>query len=488
MKHKSLIDAKIVSRTIGSLLFFEVAFMLFSAAVAFFYGEDDAPYLLLSAGVTFAVAVLSYFPAKTDLSKLGKREGYLIVTIIWIVFSLFGSLPFYLSGYIPSYTDAFFETISGFTTTGATILEDIERLPHGLLFWRSLMQWLGGMGIIVLSLAVLPVLGIGGMQLYVAEVPGPTKDRLRPRVTQTAKILWTTYALLTMAEALMLVLGGMSLFDAVCHSFTTLSTGGYSTKNMSVAYWDSAFIQYTICAFMFIGGISFAVSYYVIFKGDFKKLVKNEEFKYYTLFFLLFSLGYSLVAIRTTDLSVERAVREGLFQIISIMTGTGFATSDFMIRVPFIWVFLLVLMTFGGCAGSSCGGIKIVRIILLIKNSYLEFKRLLHPNAFLPVKFNGKVVNSQIVTNVLAFIVLFIVMSIFSMLVLTLFGVDFVEACGAVITCISNVGPGIGEIGPSGTYADFPTAAKWYLSFLMLTGRLEIFTVLFLLSPPFWKR
>lgn len=488
MKHKSLIDVKTVARTIGALLFFEVAFMLLSAMVALCYGEDDFPYMLLSAGITFVVAALSYFPTKTDMSKLGKREGYLIVTIIWIVFSVFGSLPFYLSGYIPSYTDAFFETISGFTTTGATILTDIERLPHGLLFWRSLMQWLGGMGIIVLSLAVLPILGVGGMQLYVAEVPGPTKDKLRPRVTQTAKILWTTYALLTAAEALLLFFGGMSLFDAVCHSFATLSTGGYSTKNMSVAYWDSAFIQYTICAFMFIGGVNFAVSYYVLFKGDFKKLLKNEELKYYTIFFLLFSLGYALVVVDTTDLTIERAFREGSFQIISIMTSTGFATSDFMSRVPFLWVFLLVLMTFGGCAGSSCGGIKIVRIILLIKNSYLEFKRLLHPNAFLPVKFNGKVVHSQIVTNVLAFIVLFIVVSIFSMLVLTLFGVEFIEACGAVITCISNVGPGIGDLGPAGTFAELPDAAKWYLSFLMLTGRLEIFTVLFLLSPPFWKR
>ena len=293
MKQDRIINIRLVLQTIGSLLFFEAAFMLIATIISYIYKEPDSSSLLLSFAITLGVALISYFSKKRDsLQHVGKREGYLIVAFIWIVFSAFGSLPFFISEYIPEYTDAFFETMSGFTTTGATILNNIETLPHGLLFWRSIIQWLGGMGIIVLSLAILPIFGIGGMQLYVAEFPGPTKDKLRPRVAQTAKLLWGIYIMLTLIETLLLTIGGMNFFDAICHSFTTMATGGYSTKNESIAYWNSPFIEYVVIFFMMVAGINYTIIYSAL-KGNFKKLYQSEELKFY----LLFGLGFSFITV-----------------------------------------------------------------------------------------------------------------------------------------------------------------------------------------------
>jgi trk system potassium uptake protein TrkH len=488
MKKDRLLNIKLVFHVLGTLLFFEAGFLLISAAVSFLYRENDLFPLLISFGITFGTALMCFLLFKKEKSEpLNKREGYLVVTSVWIIFSLFGSLPFFISGYIPSYTDAFFETISGFTTTGASILTDVESLPHGLLFWRSIIQWLGGMGIIVLSLAIMPILGIGGMQLYVAEVPGPTKDKLRPRVAQTAKLLWSIYALLTIMEILLLLVGGMNLYDSVCHAFATMSTGGFSTKNASIAYWDSPFIEYIITLFMLIAGINYTVIYFAI-KGNFKKLANSEELKFY----LLFAFGFSFITmvglLLTQNIQTEEALRASSFQVVSVMTGTGFATADYMQWAPFLWTLMFIIMLIGGCAGSASGGLKTVRVALLLKNSYYEFKRLLHPNAVIPVKFNHKVVPAPIVTNVLAFIVLFAIIAVISLLIFVLLGIGFVEAAGSVVTCMSNVGPGLGNVGPSGNFAHFPDTAKWYMSFLMLTGRLEIFTVLFLFAPSFWKK
>jgi trk system potassium uptake protein TrkH len=488
MKKDKLLNIKLVSYVLGTLLFFEAGFLLISALVALLYGENDLLPLFISFGITLMVALCCFLLFRKEKSEpLNKREGYLVVTFVWIIFSLFGSLPFFFSGYIPSYTDAFFETISGFTTTGASILTDVERLPHGLLFWRSIIQWLGGMGIIVLSLAIMPIFGIGGMQLYVAEVPGPTKDKLRPRVAQTAKLLWSIYALLTVIEILLLCVGGMNLYDSICHAFTTMSTGGFSTKNTSISYWNSPFIEYIIILFMLIAGINYTVIYFAI-KGNFKKLIHNEELKFY----LLFALGFSVITMTalliTQNFEAEEAFRVSSFQVISVMTGTGFATADYMQWIPFLWTLMFVIMLIGGCAGSASGGLKTVRVALLLKNSYSEFKRLLHPNAVIPVKFNQKVVPSTIVTNVLAFIVLYAIIAVISLLVFVVLGIEFLESAGTVVSCLSNVGPGLGAIGPSGNYAHFPDMAKWYMSFLMLTGRLEVFTVLFLLAPSFWKK
>ena len=488
MKQDRIIDIRQVLHTLGSLLFFEAAFMLIAAVVSCVCGEPDFHALLLSFGITLGVALLSYFSKKEDHQRhLEKREGYLIVALIWVVFSVFGSLPFFISGYIPAYTDAFFETMSGFTTTGATILNNVEALPHGLLFWRSIIQWLGGMGIIVLSLAILPILGIGGMQLYVAEFPGPIKDKLRPRVTQTAKLLWGIYALLTLTEAILLKIGGMGIFDAICHSFTTIATGGFSTKNANIAYWNSPFIQYVIIFFMMVAGMNYTIIYSAL-KGNFKKLFQNEELKFYLLFAFVFSFITVIGLLFTQNLGVEESVRTGTFQVVSLLTGTSYCTANYLNWIPFLWTLMFFIMIIGGCAGSAAGGLKVVRVALLLKNSYYEFKRLLHPNAVIPVKFNQRVVPVQIITNVLAFVVLYALIAIISILIFTLLGINFVESVGTVVSCLSNVGPGLGSVGPMDNYSLFPDAAKWYTSFLMLTGRLEIFTVLFVLTPSFWKK
>ena len=488
MRQERLFNIKIIIHVLGSLLLFEAGFMLIAVAVSFSYGEPDFVPLLLSFVITLSTAVVSYFAfRKENLQEIEKREAYSIVTFIWIVFSLFGSLPFFISGYIPEYTDAFFETISGFTTTGATILDDVEALPHGLLFWRSMIQWIGGMGIIVFFLAVLPIFGIGGIHLYGAEMPGPIKNKLRPRIAQTAKILWGIYTALTLMETVLLYIGGMSLFDAVCQSFCTMSTGGYSTKNASIAHWNSPFIEYVITFFMMIAGMNYAVIYLTII-GKFKKLYRNEELRFY----LLFGFGFSFIIMTgllfTEGLNLEPAFRTSVFQVFSMMTGTGYITVDYMFWIPFLWSLLLFIMIIGGCAGSAAGGVKAVRVAVLFKNSYYEFRRLLHPNAVIPVKFNRKVLPAQIVTNVLAFVVLYALIVIVSILILTLFGIDFVDSTGATVSCMSNVGPAIGTIGSSGNFSQYPDIVKWYMGFLMLVGRLEIFTILSLLFPSFWKK
>ncbi len=488
MKQSGIINIKLVLHTLGSLLFFEAAFMLIAAVVAYLYGEQDAQSLFLSSMITLVVALFSYFFIKKDPDEqFEQRDGYLFVALIWVVFSLFGSLPFIISGYVPRYVDAFFETMSGFSTTGATIFTDVEVLPHGLLLWRSIIAWLGGMGIIVLSLAILPIFGIGGMQLYSAEIPGPTKVKLHPRVAQTAKLLWSIYILLTLVEIILLKIGGMGLFDAVCHAFTTMSASGFSTKNASVAYWNSPFIEYVFIIFMVVTGINYGVIYSTL-KGNFKKFYQNEELKFYLFFLLGFSLITTAGLLFTGNMDVEASARTATFQVVSLMTGTAFSTANYLNWTPFLWILMCFIMLIGGCAGSTTAGLKVVRVSLLLKNSYYEFKRLLHPNAVIPVKFNQKVVPAQIITNILAFVVLYALIAIISVLVFALMGLGFAESVGSSVTFLSNVGPGLGMFGPVDNYSQFPDAAKWYASFLMLTGRLEIFTVLFVLMPSFWKR
>jgi trk system potassium uptake protein TrkH len=483
-----MLNLRFISYVLGLLLVVEAVFMLLSGTVALIYGEYDFQYHLISAGICIALGGTIAFLTRGVDKHIGKREGYIIVSMVWIVFSLFGLLPFWLSGAIPSFTDAFFETMSGFTTTGSSILNDIEAMPHGLLFWRSLIQWLGGMGIIVLSLAILPILGVGGMQLFVAEVPGPVPDKLHPRIAETAKRLWVIYLSFTVVETVLLWLGGMSLFDAVCHSFTTMATGGYSTKQASIAYYDSPFIQYVIILFMFIAGANFALSYSAL-HGRLKKVIDNEEFRYYLGFVIGISLLVVFVLYFTEDeLGFERSVRDGLFQVVSIITTTGYATADYLQWVPFLSLVIFILMFFGGSAGSTGGGIKIVRVVLLLKNSYFELKRLIHPNALIPVRFNSRAVSTSIVTNVLAFIVFYMLIIGLSTIIMSIMGYDIATSFGAVATSLGNIGPGLGEVGPALNFAHVPAFGKWFLSFLMLLGRLELFTVLLLFSPAFWKQ
>ena len=423
---------------------------------------------------------------KAKDSSLGKREGYVIVSMSWLVISLFGSIPFILSGAIPNFTNAFFETISGFTTTGASILNDIEVLPKGILFWRSMTHWMGGMGIIVLTLAILPFLGIGGMQLFIAEVPGPTPDKIHPRITVTAKRLWGIYVLLTAAETILLMTGGMDLFDAICHAFGTMATGGFSTQNSSIANY-SPYIQYIIILFMIFAGINFTL-HYLALHGKLKTVWKNEELRYYLKLMGGVTIIIAVSLILTHGLGIEKGFRYALFQVVSITTTTGFVTTNYLNWPFFLWMILFFLMFAGGCAGSTGGSIKMVRQLLLLKNSLLELKRLIHPHAIIPVRFNGKPVSQDITSNILAFFLIYILIFSLGSVFMSLIGLEFESAVGSVAATLGNIGPAIGSVGPVSNYADIPVVGKWFLSFLMLLGRLELFTILILLSPAFWKR
>jgi len=482
-----MLNFKIIIKILGFLLIVEGISMLIAFGVALIYMEPDVVPILKAALISMAVGGMMVFLARNAAKNITKNDGFVIVSLVWVVFSFFGSFPYLLSGSIPSLTDAFFETMSGFTTTGSTILNDIESLPHGILFWRSMTQWLGGMGIIVLSLAILPVFGIGGMQLFAAEVPGPVPDKINPKIQQTAKNLWAIYILFTLTETILLWIGGMNLFDAVNHSFTTMATGGYSTRQASIAYWDSPFIQYVIIFFMFLAGTNFTLSYSAL-TGKFDRVYKNEEFKYYVFFIIGFTAIIFSGLLLSTQLGFEKAFRDALFQVVSIITTTGYSTADYLTWTPFLTILIFALFFFGGSAGSTGGGIKIMRIVLLMKNSYYELRRLLHPSAVIPVRFNKRAVSEQIITNVLAFFMIYFIIFFFSTILFTIIEPDLQSAMGAVATCLGNIGPGLGHFGPIDNFYSLHPAGKWFLSFLMLLGRLELFTVLVLFSPAFWKK
>jgi trk system potassium uptake protein TrkH len=482
-----MLNYRLVFQFLGLLLLIEGIFMWLCIPVSILF--DDHELLPLGLGGLSSIVfgggmwLVNLRAHKT----LNARDGFLIVSIGWILFSLFGCIPFLLSGEISSFIDAFFETVSGFTTTGASILNEVELLPHGLLFWRSLTQWLGGMGIIVMSLAILPLLGVGGMQLFVAEVPGPAPDKLHPRIKETAKRLWAIYIIFTITEILLLWIGGMDLFDAVCHSFTSMATGGFSTKTASLAYWDSPFIHYVIVVFMFLAGTNFTLSYFA-FHLRFRKVWRNEEFRYYLGFILGFTALLTLILSFTEVQSLEESFRHSVFQVVSIVTTTGFVTFDYLSWIPLAGILLFMMMFLGGSAGSTGGGIKILRIVLLIKNSSMELRRMIHPNAVIPVRFNRNAVPPDILNNVFAFVSFYIITVIIGVVVMASMGYDLGTSFGAVAATLGNIGPGIGLVGPVENYSHIPVFGKWFLSFLMLIGRLELFTVLILFSPGFWRK
>lgn len=462
--------------------------MMLGIPFSIYYNDDDILSLILSGSVTCITGLTAWLlTRKSDKADVGKREGYLIVTLGWILMSAFGALPFVVHGSIPSYTDAYFETMSGFTTTGASILKIVEVLPHGLMFWRSMTHWIGGMGIIVLSLAILPLLGIGGMQLYQAEVAGPTKDKLHPRVRETAKRLWAIYFILTSAQVVLLLIGGMNLFDSLCHSFGTLATGGFSTKTQSVAFYNSAYIEYVILIFMFIGGTNFTL-HYLALHGKFNSYFKDDEFKFYFTLIIVTVVALTVYLIIANGTPVEKTFRNVAFSILSILTSTGFATADYELWAPFSSMFFLIVLLLGACAGSTSGGVKMIRYQLLLKNSVAEAKRLLHPNAIIPVRHNGKAVPNEILAKVSAFVLTYLAIFVLGSLVLTMTGLDIKTSLGSVAACMANIGPGLGMTGPAGNYADVAVFGKWLLSFLMLLGRLELFTVLIIFTPYFWKK
>lgn len=482
-----MINFRVVLNVLGLLLLFNGLFMLLCIPVSVYYNLDDIVPMGFSSAATVGAGMMIWVLTRSsEEPNIRRREGFLIVTFGWLVMSLSGALPYVLSGAVTSFTDAFFETLSGYTTTGASVITDLSVIPKDILFWRSMTQWIGGMGIIVLAVAILPILGIGGMQLFVAEAPGLKADKLAPKIRDTAKRLWLIYVGLTVAEFLMLKVAGMSWFDALNHALTTMATGGFSTYNTSAAEFSPA-IQYIITLFMFLAGTSFTLTYFGI-TGNLKKVLENEEFRFYTGITVVVTLGVSLVVASVADGGFENAFRDSLFQVVSIITSTGFVSADYTSWTPFITMVFFILMFFGGSAGSTAGGVKIVRHIILAKNSILELKRQLHPSAVIPVRLNGRAIDQSITYNVVAFIMMYISIFAIGSVVMTMFGVDFDTALGSVATSLGNIGPGIGKVGPMDNFAWLPSGAKWFLAILMLIGRLELFTVLILFTPYFWRR
>ncbi len=475
---------------VGALLVFVSAALLVTAGVAALYADGDTRAFLWSSAVTLVVGITAFAFTKIE-GEVTPAEGYAIVTLGWVSMAAGGALPFLFAGVVDSPWQALFESMSGFTTTGATVFSDIESLPHGILFWRSLTHWIGGMGIIVLAIAILPFLGVGGMQLFKAEVPGPTPDRLRPRITQTAKLLWYVYVGLTGIQVGLYILGGMGLFDAVNHAFATLATGGFSTKNASIAGFDSAYIHWVTIVFMFVAGVNFSLHFQAA-TGRIAYL-KDAEWRFFA--YLVVGTGLAIAAVNFVQGeysgapgALEAAVRDGLFQSTAIVTTTGFVSADFEAwALPAQGILFLLLFT-GGMAGSTGGGVKALRVMLLLKHVRNELRKLLHPKAVLLVRVGHKVVREDIMAHVLGFVILYALLFMLGALVLTFFGIDLLTALGASAATVGNVGPGLGEVGATDNYGWMSDGVLAFLSFLMLVGRLEIYTVLLLFSPALWKQ
>ena len=459
--------------------------MLLPIIVSWIYGEDDLIPLAVSAGITASIGIVLILTCRVKYD-LRLREGFTLVALTWICFAFLGALPFYLSGYIPSYTDAFFETMSGFTTTGASILLNIEQLPHGLLFWRSFTHWLGGMGIILLSLAILPLLGVGGMQLYKAEVPGPEHDKLKPRIKDTAKILWEVYLLITVIEIGLLYLAGMDLFDSMCHTFGTMATGGFSTKNASIGHYNSAWVDYIIIIFMIIAGINFSLHYKAL-RGKVTIYGKDPETKFFLFLIVIGTLIIIGNLFFSYNYTLFDGIQKGLFQTVSILTTTGYGTADYEQWGSSSQVILFIFMFLGGCAGSTGGAMKIMRSLVLLKFAINEVKRLIHPNAVLAIRIGQRTIPREIVGNIAGFFLIYIGIFILGVIFMSMLGLDLLSSFGAVAASIGNIGPGLGSVGPTDNYAHIPQLGKWILSILMLIGRLEIYPVIIFLTPTFWK-
>ena len=475
-----------ISNVVGVLMILLGIAMFATAGVSIYNNGYDYMSFFKAGGITFLTGAILWIYKFSSDTYVNKREGYLIVAVGWFFLGLFGAMPFYLSGVTPLFTDAFFESVSGFTTTGATIFSDIEILPPGILFWRSLTHWIGGMGIIVLTVAIFPLLGIAGIELFVAESPGPTADKVHPRIKETAKRLWLIYFGLTATLFGLLWWEGMTPFDAINHAFATMGTGGFSTKNASIAHFTSPAIQYTIILFMFIAGCNYAVLYY-LFKGRVKRVWINEEFRYYPLFMVFTAIILGVWINHMVGGDYEQNFRNGLFMLTSLVTTTGFVISDYTQWSPGLTMFFFLTLFLGACAGSTAGGIKFIRHMVFVKNTYLEFKRILHPRAMIRIKINKEVVAPRILTHILVFLLVYLILFIFGSLFITLTGVDFLTAIGSVATTLGNVGPAIGKLGPTDNYSWVPLPAKWIFSSLMLLGRLELFTILIIFTPFFWR-
>jgi trk system potassium uptake protein TrkH len=472
---------------VGTLVLFFGLTMVLPLATGLYYQDRSVPSMMSAMGITIATGVLLCLCFRKErATQISQREGMAIVTLGWTTVGFFGALPFFFNHAGCSFVDAFFESVSGFTTTGASILRDIEALPKGLLLWRSFIQWLGGMGIIVLSVAILPFLGVGGMQLYRAEVPSPVPDKLKPRIRETAVILWKVYALFTIAELVLLMIGRMSFFDALCHAFTTMPTGGFSTQNGSIAQYGNLYYDIVMIIFMVLAGINFSLHYQLL-RGRPLAFWKDPECRFFLAAVLVLSAIVSWNILGSAYQSLGQAIRYGTFQVVSIITTTGFATADYEQWPAMSQLVLLLCMFLGASAGSTGGGMKCLRIMLCFKYCYSELFRLVHPRAVTIIKIGGQIVPQDVMRSVLGFLALYMGLFAISMVLLAGTGVDFTTAFSAVAATIGNIGPGFGMVGPVENYAAIPDLGKWLLIWCMLLGRLEIYTVLILLSPVFWR-
>ena len=483
-----MVNWHIISKIIGSLLFIEAFFMAWCVGVSFYFQEDDTLAFLLSMLITFGCAFLFLLMGRNARNILNRHDAFVVVTAVWVIFSLFGMFPFLIHGSITNITDAYFETISGFTTTGATIIDDVERLPRGILFWRSLTQWVGGLGIVFFTIAILPSLVGGSVKVFAAEATGPIKAKMHPRLTTTAKWIWSIYLLLTIGCGVAFWIAGMDWFDAMNYSMTTTATGGFSIHNDSLAYFKDANIDYIAILFEFLAGINFTLLYVSIFKARFKDLFKNSEFKLYISLLLLSTAAIMTVLFTQMEYSLEEAFRQGLFQVVSFMTTTG-VFSDDVARWPHItWIILGAVMFTGACAGSTSGGFKCIRAVMTLKTLRNNFRQILHPSAVLPVKINGMSVPQSRIVALFAFFTLFMCMILVTAAIMIVSGVDTINSIVIALSCVSNIGPSLSnDIGANISWSAMPDYIKWVLSLLMLMGRLEIMTVLVLFTRSFWK-
>lgn len=483
-----MLNMKIIHKVIGTLLFIEAAMMAGCMGMAIYLGEDDSLAFIISVILTVLGGIIFKYIGRDADNSLGRREAYLLVTLTWIIFSLFGSFPYMISGYITNFTNAYFETISGFTTTGCSIIDDVEVLPHGLLFWRTMTQWIGGLGIVFFTIAIIPSLVGGNVKVFSAEATGPIRAKMHPRLGTTAKWIWSIYSLLTIGCGICYYLAGMGLFDCLNYAMTTTATGGFSTHNASTGYFHNPYIDYTAILFMFLSGTSFTLLYTTLFKGRIKQFFKNSEFRFYVIIVLIATTIITLFLINDNGYKVADAIRISLFQVTSFITTTGIFNDDAAKWHHTTWVVLSICMFLGACSGSTSGGFKSIRAVMVLTILKNEIKRILHPRAVLPVKVNGNNIPYSSQVTLLAFLTAYMFLCLFTYFCMILMGVDSTNSITIALSCAGNVGPTLGlEIGPTMSWNILSDGVKWLLSGLMLMGRLEIFTVLVLFTSAFWK-
>ena len=483
-----MINFKVVYKVIGSLLFMESTLLFWCFVMAFFYHEDDTLAFLVSVLTTLFFGFLLHFMGRDSDNSMSRRDAYLVVTLSWIIFSAFGTLPFLISGYVDNFTDAFFETMSGFTTTGATVIDDVERLPHGLLFWRSLTQWVGGLGIVFFTIAILPSMTGGSVKVFSAEATGPIRTKLHPRLSTSAKWIWSFYMILTLACMASYMAFGMNWFDGINYAMTSTATGGFSTHNNSAEYFHSPGMEYTCTVFCFLSGVNFTLLYFAIAKLKLKSLFSNSEFKFYLTLVAASTLFIMVELMIHNSYNLEHAFRSAVFTVVSFCTTTGLFNDDAGKWPHVTWVILSICMFFGACSGSTSGGLKCVRGAMLVKSIRNEFRQMLHPNAILPLRINDVNISLQKRVTLLSFLTVYLMICLVGSSLMIMMGIDNTNAITITLSCVGNVGPTLGlEIGPTMSWSQLPVIAKWICSFMMLLGRLEVFSVLVIFTRTFWK-